>query len=331
MANYTVTFSPIVADKSSVIIAISMENTTEKNNLQKGEKLKALIKKLKAKECKITLLIADHLQRHNSTEAEALRKGDEFLSDPDNKDLVEDKSITTVRWSDFIAQRKEKHAQFLEMIEKASQPGSPLYNKMVKTAKHCRAAQSNGQVDVEKSLILQREEYAAILAMEEFDHLVYPRLTDGMGECYTQFSGKHRFAQFSGYKVERSKTLTFNLFPPSTNVAAKQEDHGTDLQQSDPYLVAITMALNSLLSNPAIKPEMRANYCILILSGMMNEVFNTSVIPDEKKQALVEDLKVAFDARFTTNMSNKAAAANDAKQPVRQQQQMRPRSPAAPH
>ena len=170
----SVRFHTDIGEGSKVVIAIS------DRTFLTGEKLKELIESLKAKNCDVTVLIADSLQKHNGDEQGALQRGQTYLEQ--NAEILKD--INVVRWSAYIASKGSDFNEKQKLIEERSKEGATFYNKMARTHKKC--AISN---DLENSLKYQKEEYAVILTMSEFNHLIYPKnITDGMLALYQEFS-----------------------------------------------------------------------------------------------------------------------------------------------
>jgi PAS domain S-box-containing protein len=156
---YKVELSCPLPNNARVVIPISMGQP-----LETGERLAALLEAVK--DCDVTVLICDTLNRHNSNEESARKQGDDYLA-------AHAEFLTQVkieRWREWLTERQAKFEDKLILIEKESQPESDFYGKMVKTANKCL---SNQKVD--NSLKYQREEYSAILNMSEFDYLIYPK------------------------------------------------------------------------------------------------------------------------------------------------------------
>lgn len=194
--SYIPGFEEEVKPGAKVIIAISKENTVGTGGqLQTGPKLKAQLNYLRKRECDVTVLIADSLQRYNTSEEEARKWGAQFAEE--NKAELE--GCKVVHWNDFIAARKTKFEEMQKRIEDESKSGfkveetdtdSAFQLSMVRTfnntafAKSLKEGSDSYKSFLAKSLLYQKEEYAVILCMSDFDFLIYPKLTDGMAYLF---------------------------------------------------------------------------------------------------------------------------------------------------
>ena len=166
----TIKFSLEIPKGSKVIVPSSMGSDL------KGEKLKELINNLKENDCDVTILIADTLQKYNYDYTTALKMGDNFLLE--NKGILKD--VKVIRWDEFIESKKELFEKNKNLIEQKATKGSTFYNKMVRTQNKCAVSK-----DIDSSLEYQKEEYAAILTMSEFDYFIYSKsITDAMACLY---------------------------------------------------------------------------------------------------------------------------------------------------
>jgi hypothetical protein len=165
-------YSSNIPSASKVIVAISMR----KDPLA-GTRLQSLITDLKARECEATVLIADTLQQYNSSYEKGKADGDRYIAE--NKAILE--KVTCLRWEEL----KEKTADYEAMkklVEDESKENSPFYNKQIRTAKRCFSTKN-----IDNSLKYQQEEYGLLLALRNYDYLIYDKtISDGMAFLYTQ-------------------------------------------------------------------------------------------------------------------------------------------------
>lgn len=208
--DYKVTIPLSIQTTETIVLPISMYQP-----LEQGEKLQSTLASLAYHGYKenTTILICDYLNRHNCANGqEAIAQGDTLLAE--HKDMLE--GFKLVRWATFLNQRQEKFAQALQLIQERSPKGSRFYDKMRKTWEKCLSA--NHSLDA--SIAYQQEEYAAILCMDEFDHLIYPkRITNGMAYLYNNFDGhKPVYHQFKIAEIKAPKN-------PVALVEQKQKRH----------------------------------------------------------------------------------------------------------
>lgn len=166
-----------------------------------------------------TILVCDYLNRYNcNTDAQALEQGEEFLQVHQN--ILN--GLHIVRWQDFLATRNQEvfTQRFSELKEKNGD-GSHFHLKMKKTWEKCLSAIQS----LDASIQYQMEEYAAVLCMEEFDHLLYPkRITNGLAYLYNYFSGKK--PQYHQVKISEFKTVSKEeLFININQVPNKDRQH----------------------------------------------------------------------------------------------------------
>lgn len=191
-------------------------------------------------------MLCDYLDRHNCNEQLALQRGDAFIEQ--HKSMLT--GFVIKRWKVFIDERSIKFNEKLENIKSSSKPESPFMNKMVRTHKKCLTAQP-----VENSVRYQQEEYAAILCMDEFDELIYPKpISDGMAYLYGHFEGKK--PNYNHIKVTQVKnTLFFESKKTSMNhnhmhVALRAElRHIEDLLNSDEIPLASKQLFADAIEN----------------------------------------------------------------------------------
>lgn len=102
--------------------------------------------------------------------------------------------------------------RFAEVREK-NDDGSHFHLKMKKTWEKCLSATQS----LDASIKYQMEEYAAVLCMHEFDHLLYPkRITNGLAYLYNYFSGEkpqYHHVKISEIKLTTSEKLFLNIEP----------------------------------------------------------------------------------------------------------------------
>lgn len=188
---------PITVGKT-IVLPVSMSQP-----LEQGERLKSILDELEKKghKANTTILLCDYLDRHNCSESLALEKGEGFLAT--HKLMLE--GFRVKRWQEFIDERKIKFREKLSCIEKNSLPGSLFMNKIQATHKKCLSATQT----LENSLRYQQEEYAAILCMDEFDELIYPkRISDGMAYVYNHFDDEKK-PHYNYVKVNQQKRTLF--------------------------------------------------------------------------------------------------------------------------
>jgi hypothetical protein len=196
--NFTAVLPGNIPANETIVLPISMSQP-----LERGERLAAIIKSIRAYhyEDRITILVCDYLNRHNcDSDTQALAQGDAFLEE--HKDILS--GLRIVRWQDFLKTRKQGEftKRFNEVKEK-NVPGSHFYLKMKKTWEKCLSATQS----LDASIQYQMEEYAAVLCMDEFYHLLYPkRITNGLAYLYNSFSGKK--PQYHHVKMSELKAVT---------------------------------------------------------------------------------------------------------------------------
>ncbi|MCW8400753.1 hypothetical protein OQJ26_18385 [Legionella sp. PATHC038] len=174
--NFTAVLPGNIPANEAIVLPISMSQP-----LERGERLAAIIKSIRAHhyEDRTTILVCDYLNRHNcETDAQALDQGDEFLQD--HQYILN--GLRIVRWQEFLATRnQEVFTQRFSEVKEKNGDGSHFHLKMKKTWEKCLSATQS----LDASIQYQMEEYAAVLCMDEFDHLLYPkRITNGLAYLY---------------------------------------------------------------------------------------------------------------------------------------------------
>lgn len=196
--NFSAVIPGNIPVNETIVLPISMRQP-----LERGERLAAIINSIRAHhyEDRTTILVCDYLNRHNcDTDAKALEQGDQFLQDHQN--MLN--GLHIVRWQDFLTTRnKEGFENRLSEVKEKNLDGSHFHLKMKKTWEKCLSATQS----LDASIQYQMEEYAAVLCMEEFDHLLYPkRITNGLAYLYNYFAGKK--PQYHHIKMSEIKTIT---------------------------------------------------------------------------------------------------------------------------
>ncbi len=189
---------------AKIVIPISMNQP-----LQTGVAFKAQLDALKTlghAKSNITILVCDTLNRHNCSESESMKQGNDFILA--NKETLQGYNI--IRWQEFVESHQPQFNEAHNRIITISQPKSYFYEKIRKTWEKCLSAQ-----EFQASLKYQREEYAAILCMHEFDYLIYPkRPTNGIAYTYSHFKitkPEYIHARINKTQAEKSqKPISFN-------------------------------------------------------------------------------------------------------------------------
>lgn len=198
--NFSAILPSAIASHESIVLPISMNQV-----LERGERLAAIINSIYTHQYqdRVTILLCDYLNRHNClNDEDALLQGDIFLKE--HHHLLD--GLKILRWQDFLNSREPNifTARFDEIITK-SQHHSNFYLKMKKTWEKCLSATQS----LEASIQYQMEEYAAVLCMQEFDHLFYPkRISNGLAYVYNHFSVK--IPKYHHIKISEIKTVSKN-------------------------------------------------------------------------------------------------------------------------
>lgn len=179
--NYKASIPTDISPSEKIVLPISMNQP-----LERGESLKAILCAIEASGYKhqVTILVCDYLNRHNcKNEDEALTQGDAFINDHAEM-LI---GYHVLRWKDFLNNVQNHLFDIhLKQIQETCQEESRFYNKIRKTWEKCLSADQ----PFENSIQYQIEEYTAILCMNEFSHLFYPkRITNGMAYLYHFIEG----------------------------------------------------------------------------------------------------------------------------------------------
>ncbi|HAT7841686.1 hypothetical protein QBD27_14135 [Legionella pneumophila] len=212
--NFSAVIPGNIPVNETIVLPISMSQP-----LERGERLAAIINSIRAHhyEDRTTILVCDYLNRHNcETDAKALEQGDQFLKE--HHHMLN--GLHIVRWQDFLATRnQEVFANRFSEVQEKNADGSHFHLKMKKTWEKCLSATQS----LDASIQYQMEEYAAVLCMEEFDHLLYPkRITNGLAYLYNYFSGKK--PQYHHIKMSEIKTVTQEELFSNLNQVPKNKD-----------------------------------------------------------------------------------------------------------
>ncbi|WP_298623285.1 hypothetical protein [uncultured Legionella sp.] len=196
--NFSAVIPGSIPANETIVLPISMSQP-----LERGDRLAAIINSIRAHryEDRTTILVCDYLNRHNcDTEAQSLEQGEQFLQE--HHHILD--GLHVVRWQDFLASRnKDVFAKRFSEVKEHNNDGSHFHLKMKKTWEKCLSATQS----LDASIQYQMEEYAAVLCMDEFDHLLYPkRITNGLAYLYNYFSGKK--PQYHHVKMSEIKTVT---------------------------------------------------------------------------------------------------------------------------
>ncbi|WP_133130789.1 hypothetical protein [Legionella yabuuchiae] len=172
----------VIPQGETIVLPVSMSQP-----LERGSRMAAIVHALRATghHNKTTILICDYLNRFNcKSDEEALKQGDIYLLD--HEELLDGFKI--IRWKDFLNSRNTNElSSYMSLLEADSAKKSTFYQKMRKTWEKCLSTTQS----LEASIKYQIEEYAAVLCMSEFNHLIYPkRITNGMAYLYNTYDGK---------------------------------------------------------------------------------------------------------------------------------------------
>lgn len=195
--NYKVSIPTDISPSEKIVLPVSMNQP-----LERGNSLKAILNAIENSGYKnqAIILVCDYLNRHNcKDDQEALKQGDEFIRD--HAHILEGYRI--LRWKDFLKNvQNNQFNEYLKQIKEKCHEGSRFYNKIRKTWEKCLSADQN----FDNSIQYQIEEYAAVLCMDEFSHLFYPkRITNGMAYLYNFIEGNK--PKYHHIKVSQIKNI----------------------------------------------------------------------------------------------------------------------------
>ncbi|CAM4440027.1 MAG: hypothetical protein LEGION0398_MBIBDBAK_01408 [Legionellaceae bacterium] len=189
-----------IKENTKIIIPVSMGQ-----KLETGEHLKALLEKLQNYNADVTLLICDGLNKFNVGEENAEQQGNDYLKE--NAETL--KNFKIIRWNDFIESKKDLFENKLKEINEKSNETSFFYKKMEKTWEKCLSSQKK-----ENSISYQRNEYAAILCMEDFDMLIYPqKVTTAMSFLFNTFKIHKPTYNAAKIKIDIQKNAVSQITP----------------------------------------------------------------------------------------------------------------------
>ena len=276
--NYTVTIPNDIKDDERIVLPISMNQP-----LERGEKLNSILKSLTNAGYKeqTTILICDYLNRHNcNSESDSLIQGQNFIKD--HHDMLS--GFKLWHWADFIESCGEKFISTLSEIKKASSEGTRFYNKIVKTWQKCLSADQS----LESSVLYQQEEYAAILCMTMFDHLIYPkRITNGIAQLYSQFQGKkptYHHIKISEHKkndesIKKSESIHVTKDRRHVHVAFRALlDHAEQLLKSSELSTKSKQVFGEEMENLLMSHQ--------LISSEISELFTKNCEFEEQKVAI---------------------------------------------
>lgn len=295
------------------------KKSKQEDRLQAGSKLRALLKDLSSNGYDVTVLIADGLQKWNYNATKSQKMGDRFIAE--NADILKDYNY--IRWEDFISKRKDTYEEMKKLIEKSSEPdalGKPsdLYKYMEKTFRHNIHATKTSLPEgaqaklLQKSIELQKEEYAVILSMTEFKYLIYPKLSDAMAYVCTP----GRFAGVTTPKFNKVHISPIQPLLAPLSMFAKPEK---------PLSYASKMALSTFeqyISSTEFSEDEKdsvSNQAIntILLRGMsktqMKEFLENlakllTISKDENLKPLVDAVKTALEHDIATPPQSPAVA-----------------------
>lgn len=262
--NFTVVLPSNIPANETIVLPISMSQP-----LERGDRLAAIIKSIRSHhyEDRTTILVCDYLNRHNcNTDTEALEQGDEFLQE--HQHILN--GLHIVRWKNFLATRhQDVFTQRFSEVKEKNGDGSHFHLKMKKTWEKCLSATQS----LDASIQYQMEEYAAVLCMEEFDHLFYPkRITNGLAYLYNYFSGKK--PQYHHIKMSEIKTVTQEeLF---TNI--NQVPNSKDRRHIHIAFRALLDHMDALLSSGELSDKAKKIFAeeaenVLMTHGLLGQSF----------------------------------------------------------
>lgn len=115
------------------------------------------------------------------------------------------------------------------------------------------------------------EEYAAVLCMEEFDHLLYPkRITNGLAYLYNYFSGKK--PQYHHVKISEIKAVAQgDLF-----INVNQTPHKKDRRHIHIAFRALLEHMDSLLASGELSDKAKKLFAeeaenVLMAHGLLGQ------------------------------------------------------------
>lgn len=247
MLSYEVREFPNIQKGQKIIVPISMNQPYER-----GDRLKAILTAIEKNGHKenTTILICDYLNRFNCSEEESLQQGKDFIQE--YQEILSGFQIK--HWKPFIEERKEKFKSELNKIETNSQQGSQFLLKIKKTQNRCMPASL-----LENSIKYQREEFATIGCMDEFDILLYPkRISDSLSYLYNHIEGKKPFyhqIKVSEFPLENKNKQPNNttLNPGITSISTFGKNRKNKSHNSLPLVGRILISqLETIFDSPEL-------------------------------------------------------------------------------
>ncbi len=227
-----------IPENKNIVVPISMNQ-----EYHSGEKLGALVTRLKELQCNVTFVIADWLRRWCETEAVALDAGERFLKE--HASLFDNTKV--VRWKNWIESHKEKFDFYRKKLDDAYQSNPVFQKKIERTAK---TTISHEDINVSRNYLL--EEYAVFLTFNDFDIHVYPQpISSALSYIYVLFPELKLPAYKHSIVKARSQVLRKinNLPLIARTVYGSLEDVLTSSEISDKTKGAlITNILNLMVS-----------------------------------------------------------------------------------
>ena len=236
---YSVTFVPKITEGAQVVIPISLSNPSFNE-----ESIPAILKVVTDSGAQVTVLIADHLSRHNMPEEDALAKGEAIINQYVN-DFTHP-AMTVVRWKNWIEQRQEQFDLSLKKTREVYDKGGAFKKAVLRTARQCKAAMSQ-----ESSVNYQLEEYAALGCKQEYDFLLYPALiSHGMFGYYKAFDvEKPTYVHVRLKKYKPNKVPQSLFFTDDGSINGKKKKK---TEYFSPYARSVFIQLEDFLNCPEV-------------------------------------------------------------------------------
>lgn len=275
-------FYPEIHTDSKVVLPISMTNPAFTFDV-----ISHILDHLK--EHAVTVLVCDYLNRHNVGEEQALRQGDAFL---EKHQTLFTANVEVIRWQAWIEAHQSAYNVSFKKIMELSGDGSDLQRAMLKTARQ-RKNKVTREDDIAASLKYQREEYAVIDCMKEYDQLIYIALiTHGMGVFY-------KYAEITCPQYVHCKVKKMN----ASLQALRAEELGEKLLTtgSDPSNGFFSPVIEKKLQYSQLSIGTR-----VILQGLEELMFSTQVSKEEKKVliSLLKRLVYYGETQFTPEVKS---------------------------
>lgn len=252
MLSYGVKEFPNIQKDKKIILPISMNQPYER-----GDRLKAILSAIEKNGHKenTTILICDYLNRFNCSEEESLQQGKVFFQE--HQDMLSGFKIKY--WKPFVEEREQKFKLELKKIEANSQEGSQFLLKMKKMWKKCMPTSL-----LENSIKYQREEFAIIGCMDEFDIILYPKkIGDSLSFLYNHIEGNKPFyhqikvSEFSQKKENQNKQENITILNPGvTSISTFGKNRKKRPHNSLPLVGRVLISqLETILDSPELSFE----------------------------------------------------------------------------